>query len=191
MIFQKNKTIMRSLYFLSFACCIVIFTSAHSQLKKKTYGIKIEILNGGVVKGHLLALGDSSIEVSLGTKGSDTVFFVHDIKKISLRRIGAPGRGFATGLTLGMGTGFILGYATHSRPDCTNGFICPDLGPGFSGLAGALVGGVAGGVIGVSAGFGYKHFFIDGNRSSYHVLRRKILNGPKSTLEKKSSKAII
>lgn len=141
-------------------------------MKKKIYRIKIEVSNGGVAKGHLIALGDSSL------------FSVRDIKKLSLMRRGAVRRGFATGVAIGMGAGFILGYATHTPPTCSGKGVCLDFGPTFSGLIAGFLAGGAGGLVGIGNRLGYRHFLIDGDKTTYLVFRHKMLNGPRSTLAK-------
>lgn len=158
---------------------------AVAQLKKNSYRVHVQFIDGSRVKGTLLALYDSGIRVSTWTKPRvDTIFRIADIKTLSLRRRNAPERGFGLGAAAGAVVGAAFGYMAYQRPDCEGTFICMDFGPGFTALAGACSGAVAGGLIGLVNGSGYRRIDVDGDPQKFEVLRIKLLSGPRSTLEK-------
>lgn len=164
---------------------VIASIPAHSQLRRMIYHIEIVSRDGEKLKGRLVTLQDSAIQVlTRGKKPVDTLISIKRIQKLSLRRRNAPERAFGTGFLIGAGTGVLLGYASYS-PGCDGsaGF-CIDFGPGLSALVGGVVGGLGGGILGLAIGSSYKKYMIFGDQPSYDAFRRQILAGPKSTLQK-------
>ncbi len=157
---------------------VVLFTitlmQSQGQVKKTIYRTRIEFLNGEIAKGYLFALNDSNIQISTSFKPfSDTIFAIHQIKKISLRKKNAKGNGFLIGMASGAVVGAVIGYASYSPPPpCVGGF-CINLfdGPDYSALGGAILGSLTGGMLGLAAGARYKKYVINGDIAKYNNLR--------------------
>lgn len=167
--------------------CMLLFifssTFVEAQLGRKRYLIQIELLSGSKFKGDLSALNDSSIRMVKYRPMADTVFYVRDIKTISIRRRGAGGRGYLVGTAIGGGLGGAIGYASYTPPSC-DGF-CLDFGPGLSAIAGAVVGGITGGLVGLAVGSGYTEYLLHGNQSLYDALRKKIFEQSRTRRQKR------
>jgi hypothetical protein len=177
---------MKKSVFFTLLLILSVPIMGEAQLKAKSYRVRVELFNGLIAKGHLIALHDSSIHVSTWTRPrADTEFLIGDIKKLSLRRRNAPERGFGIGAAVGTAVGAAVGYMTYESPDCDGSSLCFDFGPGYSVLGGAFTGAIVGGVIGLAGGSGYTDYIIDGDQTDYALLRSKLLNGPASTLERK------
>jgi hypothetical protein len=166
---------------------VLLFTvasiSGYSQLKKKMYSIQLENKQGDRLKGWIIALHDSAIQVWIPGKHSvDTLIAIKNIQRLSVRRKNGPGRGLRYGLLVGGGIGTLLGYASYSPPGC-DGF-CIDFGPGLSAVVGAVAGALTGSIVGALGGSTYRNYMIYGDQPSYDAFKAKILNGPKSTMEK-------
>ena len=162
-----------------FALIAIVTPSLQAQGRIKAYHARIELKGGSTVKGFILNLNDSSIQLYRG-KGpnNDTTLNVSQIKILSLRIKNAPGRRFLAGFALGAVLGAGIGYATYSTPECNGGF-CIDFGPSYSALGGAFLGSIGGGLIGLLTGLNYNHFGINGDVTKYQELRTKMLMGHK------------
>jgi hypothetical protein len=103
-------------------------------------------------------LYDVSVEKLLGDKicisqneNFDTVNInnIEEIIKINESSIWeSAGIGFGIG-SIG---GAVLGLASYEKPEDNGGFITFDYGPGFSAIAGGIIGGITGSIIGGSIG---------------------------------------
>lgn len=170
---MKPATIF-SLLFLT-----TISMSLQAQLKKNSYRVRVESLDGKNENGMLIALNDSTIHLLTSFRPQrEMVFSIDGVKTISLRRRNSPGRGFAIGAGIGAGLGALIGWATYSPPDCQGnmGSVCLD-GAGLGAFALGTVGGLSGGFLGLITHLGYKRFAINGDKTKYDEFRRKILNG--------------
>jgi hypothetical protein len=180
-----NASIMKNSVFLLVLLFTVVSITVHAQVKRNVYSIKIEDRQGHRLKGWIVVLQDSAIRVLVpGRHPVDTLVAVKNIQRLSVRRKGAPGRGMGYGFLAGGGLGTLIGFATYAPPDCNGSFICLDFGPGLSALAGGMTGGLIGSIVGVAGGSTYKKYMIYGDQPSYEAFKTKILNGPKSTIEK-------
>jgi hypothetical protein len=166
---------------------LLILSTIHSlsieaQVRKKIYRIRVEVEGGVRIKGHLIALQDSGIQILMaGRQTVDTIVSVERIRSLSLRRRNAPGRRFAIGMGLGGAVGVLIGYAGYSDPDCDTG-LCIDIAPGLGPVGGSILGGLTGSVVGLVGGLKFKKFRIDGEMGAYQEFKQEILNGPQSTL---------
>lgn len=172
---------MKPSRFLIALLATIISVSVQAQLKKNSYRVRIELLNGKNVRGYLTALNDSSIQIRrASTEKVDTLFTVSSIKNLSIRRKNSGGHGFLVGLGVGAGLGALIGYASYSPPDCDGQFICIDFGPGLDTLAGAIAGGLSGGLLGLITGSLYRKIAINGDFALYNQFRKKIFKGKRA-----------
>ena len=172
-----------------------ILHSGHAQLLENTYRIHVHLSNGGHVKGWLLSVTDSSVNVLItGRPDRDTAVVFRDIDRVSVRRKGSPGKGFVVGFSAGTVVGGLVGYASYSPPDCDGSFFCFDFGPGMSAMGGAVTGGFGAGLVGLVSGFTYKRFVISGDRIKFAVFRielvareRRLQSGRRSRLAQRAA----
>jgi hypothetical protein len=127
--------------------------------RAKKYVAVVTAPDGGRTKGILQFVTDSTITL---LKGKNQInFSTRSIKQLRVRRVSAFGRGMLPGLAGGASLGFIIGYATHENPCADSPVFCFDIGPGFSGMVGAVIGGTAGMLISGGLWTTGKHFSID------------------------------
>ncbi|MEO5601840.1 MAG: hypothetical protein ABIR06_13020 [Cyclobacteriaceae bacterium] len=149
---------------------IITLIPSYGQGKKIFYSAKIELQNGDIVKGYLIALHDSSIQIQLKVRPpEDTLFTIDRIKIISLRRRNA----IDVGLLAGIGTGLVIGIAINAaKPPppcsdllCTNVFV--DVSTNLFGLEAPLIGMAVGGALGMAIGSAHNDFVIHGDFGLY------------------------
>lgn len=184
--FMIKPMTTKSFYLSIFLLAVISICAPAQQLKRNAYRIRVQLSDGNMFRGYLYALHDSSIQVfQYARKNLDTLFSFRVISSISLRRRNAPGNGFLAGLGVGGGLGALLGFMTHTPPDCGGGF-CMDFGPGLSAIAGGAIGGLFGGLLGMQVGSRYKSFPIHGDFAMFNAVRATLLSGPRRTIQKMS-----
>lgn len=155
---------------LLWAFITITLIPSYGQGKKNFYSAKIELQNGIIAKGYLIALYDSSIQIQLKVRPpKDTLFTIDRIKIISLRRRNA----IDVGLLAGIGTGLVIGIVINAaKPPppcsdlfCTNVFL--DVSTNLFGFEAPLIGMAVGGALGMAIGSAPKDFVIHGDIGLY------------------------
>lgn len=93
------------------------------------------------------------------------------IKSVTMRRKGAMSKGLGIGLLSGIAVGAVIGLASYKDPGPEAWF---DLGPGFSALGGAMIGGVVGGLVGVGVSASSAKYKINGSKDNFRSMRLHI-----------------
>lgn len=149
---------------------------SQAQSEERSYRIRMDLINGARLKGWLLSSTDSTVNLLMVTGSKkDTAVMVRDIGEVSVRRRGAPGKGFGIGFGSGAAVGALIGYATYAPPNCGGNFFCLDLGPGVSAIGGAVFGAFGAGLVGLIGGSSYNKFVISGDPYRFNLFRTALL----------------
>jgi hypothetical protein len=156
---------------------LIMITEADAQQlhKQKAFKMKITTKDGSFKRGYLLSMQDSTVYLNENPDDAEPFEVKFDqIKTIRIRRKHSIRRGIGIGMGTGALVGFIIGYASYEKPDCSGGSLCFDFGPEYDGFAGMALGGLIGGAIGGIAGAASKKIEINGDQNSFELIKPEL-----------------
>jgi len=155
-----------------------LFAQHKTKGSDKIYRIWVDTGKGSK-SAYLATISDSVIYTSAkpvsftdtSNTASCTPISYHVIKKIRVVKKGSPGKGFLTGLGIGLASGALIGLA--SGDDNGNCFIC--FTAGEKALIDGVFLGATGGITGAIIGLKEKKFKINGQRSKFDEMKQYML----------------
>ena len=180
---------MKKLFVLIAATLFIQILSAQdsTHILQKTYKVTLTSSDNLVVKGYLVSLTDSAVNigptpvkgnVSRGKSSRLISINYNKIDKVTLRRKGRAARGLLIGAASGAVVGVIAGYMggddtpRNGGPFCILCFTAAE-----KAKIGAVVFGFSGGALGTVVGaVAHKTFIIKGDKQNFDSLRSTLIH---------------